>query len=154
VYYLRGRLRFWVDTVISLVDLEDCAEGHVLAETKGLAGQRYVLNGASLDTAQLVAVMRAVAPGVAPPRLVPALAARAAVATLEGAARVRRRPPLVCRESLRALLHGHRYDGTRAERELGLQYRPAEETLGRTAAWLVEEGLVPASALTSRSEGV
>lgn len=48
VRYLEGRLRFWVDTIISVVDIDDCAEGHVLAEAKGTAGQRYVLNGASL----------------------------------------------------------------------------------------------------------
>jgi dihydroflavonol-4-reductase len=147
VYYLRGRLKFWVDTTISLVDIDDCAEGHVLAEGKGEPGQRYVLNGASMGTAQLLAVMGEVAPGVAPPRLVPAAVAGAAVLVGQGLARVRRRPPMVCRESLRALLHGHRYDGSRAERELGLRYRTPEETIRRTAVWLVEEGLVPASAV-------
>src|SRR5439155_12196107 len=33
--YLRGRLRFWLATTISLVDIDDCAEGHLLAEAKG-----------------------------------------------------------------------------------------------------------------------
>jgi dihydroflavonol-4-reductase len=84
---------------------------------------------------------------VAPPRLGPAAVAGAAVLVGQGLARVRRRPPMVCRESLRALLHGHRYDGSRAERELGLRYRTPEETIRRTAVWLVEEGLVPASAV-------
>jgi dihydroflavonol-4-reductase len=149
VEYLRGRLRFWVDTSISLVDIDDCAEGHVLAESKGESGQRYVLNGASLRSAELLAVMGEVAPGIAPPRLLPAAAAGAAVIVVQAVARVRRRPPLVCRESLRALLHGHRYDGSRAERELGLQYRPAEETIRRTAVWLVEQGLVPPSAVAA-----
>jgi dihydroflavonol-4-reductase len=147
VYYLRGRLKFWVDTTISLVDIDDCAEGHVLAESKGEPGQRYVLNGASLGSAELLAVMGDVAPGVGPPRLVPAALAAGGVVAVEFASRVRRRPPLVCRESLRALLHGHRYDGSRAERELGLRYRTPEETIRRTALWLVEQGQVPASAV-------
>ena len=45
--------------------------------------------------------------------------------------------PPVCREMVRTLLHGHRYDGTRAARELGLRYTPvrrdvpAHDRLGR-----------------------
>lgn len=147
VRYLGGRLRCWVDTTVSLVDIDDCAEGHVLAEKKGEPGRRYVLSAASLGSPELLGVIAGVAPGVRPPRLVPPPAVAAVVALTAAAARVRRRTPVVCRESLRTLLHGHRYDGSRAERELGLRYRPVDETLRRTADWLVEEGLAPASAL-------
>ena len=143
VLYLRGRLRFWPAATISLVDIDDCAEGHLLAEAKGQAGERYVLNGATLDVDGLIAVMREVAPGVAPPHRLPAVAATAGVVGIEAVARLRRRAPPVCRQALRTLTHGHRYDGSRAERELGLRYRPVEETLRRAAAWLVQEGLVP-----------
>jgi dihydroflavonol-4-reductase len=143
VLYLRGRLKVWVDTSISLVDIDDCAEGHLLAEAKGQAGQRYVLNAASLGTAELLALMRSVAPNISRPRLIPSAVAAAAVAAAEAVSRARRRTPTICRESLCTLLHGHRYDGSRAERDLGLQYRTAEETLRRTATWLAEQGLVP-----------
>jgi len=43
---------------------------------------------------------------------------------------------------VRTLLHGHRYDGSRASRELGLEYTPVRETFRRTIAWAVEHGLV------------
>ncbi|MGH9276839.1 MAG: NAD-dependent epimerase/dehydratase family protein, partial [Acidimicrobiales bacterium] len=145
--YLRGRLKLWIATTVSLVDIDDCAKGHLRAEAKGQSGERYVLNGATLESDDLLRIMRAVAPGVAPPRLAPPVTAAIAVRVVEAVGRVRRRTPVVCRESLRALMHGHRYDGTRAERELGLTYRPAAETLRRTAEWLVAEGLAPASAL-------
>jgi dihydroflavonol-4-reductase len=48
----------------------------------------------------------------------------------------------MCRESLATLVAGARYDGSRAERELGLQYTPLEETLRRTVRWLVDFGFV------------
>jgi dihydroflavonol-4-reductase len=147
VAYLQGRLKYWVDTTVSLVDIDDCAEGHVRAETAGASGQRYVLSAASLGTAELMDVMGRVAPGVRPPKVVPAVGARAAVAGAAVAARLMGRRPEVCGESLRTLLHGHRYDGSRAERELGVRYRPAEETLRRAAEWLVESGQAPAGAL-------
>jgi len=45
-------------------------------------------------------------------------------------------------ELVRTLLHGHRYDGSKATRELGLTYRPIEETVARTLAWYAERGLI------------
>ncbi len=56
--------------------------------------------------------------------------------------RARGKHPPVCREMVRTLLHGHRYDGSRAERELGLVYTPARETLRRTVDWARAEGLL------------
>jgi dihydroflavonol-4-reductase len=43
---------------------------------------------------------------------------------------------------VRTMLHGHRYDGSRATRELGLHYTPIRETLASTVAWALGEGLV------------
>jgi dihydroflavonol-4-reductase len=48
----------------------------------------------------------------------------------------------LCAESVRVVLHGHRYDGSRATRELGLDYTDLDETLDRTLAWFEAEGLV------------
>jgi dihydroflavonol-4-reductase len=144
VLYLRGRLPAWPDATISLVDIDDCAAGHLLGEARGRAGERYVLNGVTLDTDGLAAAMGQVAPSVRRPRPLPAPVATVGVAAVEVAARLRGKAPPVCRQALRTLTHGHRYDGSRAERELGVRYRPVEETLRRTAGWLVDQGLVPA----------
>ena len=54
---------------------------------------------------------------------------------------MRRKPP-VCREMVRTLLHGHLYDGSRAERELGLRYTDPRETVRRTVEWARSEGLL------------
>jgi dihydroflavonol-4-reductase len=43
---------------------------------------------------------------------------------------------------VRTILHGHRYDGSRATRELGLEYTPVADTFARTIEWAVAEGLV------------
>jgi dihydroflavonol-4-reductase len=60
----------------------------------------------------------------------------------ELAFRARGKHPPVCREMVRVLLHGHRYDGSRAERDLGLTYTPPEETIRRTVDWARAEGLL------------
>jgi len=48
----------------------------------------------------------------------------------------------MCRARVRTILHGHRYDGSLATRELGLAYTPLADTLTRTIDWAVAEGLV------------
>ncbi|MGZ4152111.1 MAG: NAD-dependent epimerase/dehydratase family protein, partial [Actinomycetota bacterium] len=50
-----------VDTFVSVVDVEDCASGHLLAERTGVPGRRYLLSGASLSTRAVVALVRSVA---------------------------------------------------------------------------------------------
>ena len=62
-------------------------------------------------------------------RILPPAVAKVAGTVVEGAFRVRGRKPPFCREMVRTLLHGHRYDGSRATRELGLEYTPVRETV-------------------------
>jgi dihydroflavonol-4-reductase len=139
---LDGRLKVFVDTRISLVDIEDCVEGHLLAAEHGVPGERYVLNGVTFTSQEALALLSSVAGVECAPRMVPPWLARAAGAGVEAASRALGRTPPLCREMVDTILHGHRYDGSRATRELGLVYTPPEETLRRTVRWAVEKGLV------------
>ena len=137
----RGDLPFLVDTTISLVDIDDCARGHLLAAERGVRGERYLLSGPVLTIRDAVSVLRRstgkrTSPWFVQPGVVTAVAPIVeAVFELVG-----RQPPL-CPEAARVLLHGHRYDGSRASRELGLEYAGLEYTLDRTLAWFQAEGL-------------
>jgi dihydroflavonol-4-reductase len=142
IAYLNGRLRAFVDTRISIVDIRDCVEGHVLAAERGRPGERYLLNGAALtsrEALEIVAGMTGVTDRVP---FLPPTVATVAGALVEGGFRLAGRTPPVCREMVRTMLHGHRYDGSRAARELGLTYTPVRETLARTIEWAIAEGLV------------
>jgi dihydroflavonol-4-reductase len=61
---------------------------------------------------------------------------------MEGGFKLARRHPPVCRAMVRTMLHGHRYDGSRATRELGLQYTDVRDTFARTIEWAISQGLV------------
>jgi dihydroflavonol-4-reductase len=139
---VNGRLPVLVETSISLVDIDDCTRGHVLAETAGVAGERYLLSGTTITTHEAVDLLRRLWGRPGRVRWVPGGIARAGGAGIEAVGRLLRRDLPVCREAVRTLLHGHRYDGSRAVRELGLSYTPIEETLARTLAWYAERGLV------------
>ena len=46
--YVNGDLPAFVDTYVSVVDIADCTEAHLLAAERGRAGARYILNGCLL----------------------------------------------------------------------------------------------------------
>jgi dihydroflavonol-4-reductase len=140
--FIDGRLKVFVPTTVSLVDIADCAEGHVLAAQRGVAGERYLLNGIALPIADALALAGEVAGVDRKPRMLPRPVATAGAWAVEHGFRVARRKPPICREMVRTLLHGHRYDGSRAERELGLTYTEPRETLRRTVDWARAEGLL------------
>lgn len=144
--FLDGRLKVFVETWVSLVDVQDCVAGHLLAAERGEPGERYLLNGIRLPVADLLELATKVAGVSRRPRMLPRPLASLGGGAAELLFRARGKQPPVCREMVRTLLHGHRYDGSRAERELGLTYTPAGETLRRTIEWARAEGLLQGSA--------
>jgi dihydroflavonol-4-reductase len=142
IAYLNGRLKAFVDTELSLVDIRDCTAGHLLAAERGRPGERYVLNGATVSSLEALEIVSELTGVRDRPRMLPGVLASFAAAFSEDAFLIAGRPPPFCREMVRTLLHGHRYDGSRATRDLGLVYTPLAETLARTVEWAVAEGLV------------
>jgi dihydroflavonol-4-reductase len=142
IAYLNGRLPAFVETQVSIVDIADCVEGHLLGAERGVAGERYVLNGGTLTSREALEIVTELSGVRHRVRFLPPGAATAGAAMVEAVFRARGRHPPVCREMVRTLVHGHRYDGSRAQRELGLRYTPVAETLRRTIEWAKSEGLV------------
>lgn len=138
----RGRQRLMTDGRLSLVDVDDCARGHLLAAQRGTSGQRYILSSFNLANRDLAALMAELSGRerkllwVPPNWLTPIAALSGAAAAAFG------RTPLLCPETARNLRHGAVYDAGRSERELGLQYSRPRETLGRLMDWYRAEGLV------------
>jgi dihydroflavonol-4-reductase len=140
--YLNGRLRAAVDGPLNVVDIADCARGHILAEERGRAGERYLLCGASMTLREGLALLGRLTGIDDRPRFIAPRLAFAQATGVEVLARTRRRPAAFCREMVRTLLDGHAYDGGQATRDLGLAYTPIETTMRRTISWYLEQGLV------------
>ncbi|HEY3766017.1 MAG TPA: NAD-dependent epimerase/dehydratase family protein [Gaiellales bacterium] len=142
--YANGKLRTLVRSRFSLVDADDCSAGHVLAETRGAAGRRYLLSGVCVTTDEAIATVARLTGIERRTITLPRPVALAAAEGVAAVARVRKRRPRLCREMVATLLHGHAYDGSRAADELGLEYRSFEDMVRRTLAWYVEQGMVSA----------
>ena len=48
---------------------------------------------------------------------------------------------IICGETIKVLTHGHLYDGSKANRELGLEYTTVDEFISKTISWLNKENL-------------
>ncbi|HEX6754717.1 MAG TPA: NAD-dependent epimerase/dehydratase family protein [Mycobacteriales bacterium] len=145
----RGRLRAIPDVGRYAVDARDVADACVSAVGRSgtwiVGGRRHRL----IDICTEVAA----ATGAAPPRPVPPAAAIVGAAALEAVARVRRRPTAASRRGARALIGGDRrwMSSARAEKDLGVKFRPLADTVRDEAAWFAGEGRLP-SGQGSRSQ--
>jgi dihydroflavonol-4-reductase len=139
--FLRGRMPAYVDTGLNLVDVEDVAEGHVLALERGTPGERYILGRQNLTLACMLRQL-ADATGRTPPRLrlpfAVAYAAGAASEVLQG--RLLRTLPAVPFEGVRMARTPMYYDGSKAVRELGVPQSPVACALRKAAEWFQSNG--------------
>lgn len=142
IAYLNGRLRAFVDTWVSLVDVEDVVTAHLLAARRGEPGRRYVLNGASITAAEALILLQQLSGLSASPPMLPAGLARGIATASEFLFRLAGSASPICRARVDTILHGHRYDGSRAASELGFEYTPVADTFRRIIEWAVDEGLV------------
>jgi dihydroflavonol-4-reductase len=139
---MSGRLRTIVDTRISIVDIDDCAAGHLLAAERGEAGQRYILNSFSMTIQEAVAIIESVISHPLRVAYLPAPLVRIGGVVVGGILGLLGRTAPICGESIQAILHGHLYDGSKASRDLGLEYTPADVTFRRLREWAKKEELM------------
>ena len=131
--FLLGRVPAYTDGAVGIVDVRDAAAGHLLAESQGEVGERYLLAGRNFTFERLFADLGRLS-GVPEPVRLPPRAAGAVAAVLGASGRAW---PLTPAE-VRAAGNRWTYRSTKAQRALGWKARPHEETLEATVAWHLE----------------
>jgi dihydroflavonol-4-reductase len=136
--YLRGRLPAIVDSYTNIVDVEDVAEGHVLAARSGRPGERYILGGQNLRWSEVMERVAKLAGQRHPLLVLPPEIAHGA--ELMKRARLPGRNNLLGLplEGIRLMAPDWRYSSAKARRELGYAPRSVTETLKRTVDWYLE----------------
>jgi dihydroflavonol-4-reductase len=141
--FLNGRIPGYVDTTLNIVDVEDVANGHVLAAERGRQGRSYILGGTNLLLRDVLGTLAAVTGLPAPTRQFPsalALAAGHVSDFVEGW--LLHREPSVPLEGAKMSTTHMSFDDGRARSELGYTSRPPAEALERAARWFVASGAV------------
>jgi dihydroflavonol-4-reductase len=130
----RGKMPLVPSGGTTVVDVRDVAEGCVRALERGETGERYVLAGDDLAWSDIAGTL-AKAFGAAPPRAtMPPRLAMLLGTLAELGARVVGKEAAFTREAARLSSRTQHYSSRRAQRDLGMDFRP----FGETARWIAD----------------
>ena len=141
VDFLKKKFPAYVDTGLNMVDVRECARGHVAALEKGRSGERYILGGENLTLKQILDKLAAIT-GLPSPRvrLPYAVALASGVVDTVVTGVVLRREPRVTLDAVRMGRKKMFVSSAKAERELGWKAVPVDAALRRAVQWFNENG--------------
>ncbi|HEY1499507.1 MAG TPA: SDR family oxidoreductase [Acidobacteriaceae bacterium] len=143
--FLRHKLPGIPPSAMSVVDARDVAEAHIAAALHGRRGERYLVGGRRMEMAEIFALLEKITGVPAPKWKVPPPMLYALAALQEVWHFITRKPILISLAGARLMTQERersRLDSSKAERELGTRFRPAEETLRDTVAWYRRNGWI------------
>ena len=143
VDFLNGRMPAYLDTGLNFVDVEDVAEGLVLASESGVVGERYILGNVNLTLRQFLELLSRLT-GRRPPRWkLPYAPVLCAALIDEGLARlVRGREPMIPLDGVRMARHYMFFDCSKARTQLGMAQKSLEIAARKAIDWYMENGYV------------
>ncbi len=133
--FLEGEIKFILPGSLCIVDARDVALAVIESIEKGESGERYVIGGRKYELESFFKVLAEVT-GAPPLTKKPSPRVLMLVAkTMSLISKVTGKPPLLKPSILKRLQEDFWYDSKKAERELGVRFRPLTETLSDTANW-------------------
>jgi dihydroflavonol-4-reductase len=141
VDFLKKKFPAYVDTGLNLVDVTECARGHIAAMEKGRSGERYILGGENLTLKQILDKLAAITGLPSPKVRVPyALALATGVVDEIFTGRIRGREPRATIDAVRMGRKKMFVSSAKGERELGWRVAPVDDALRRAAEWFRGNG--------------
>jgi len=141
VDFLKKKFPAYVDTGLNLVDVSECAGGHLEAFQKGRSGQRYILGGENLTLKQILDKLGAITGLPSPKVKVPyVLALATGVVDEVVTGWIRGREPRATIDAVRMGRKKMFVSSAKAERELGWKIVPVDVALRRAAEWFRANG--------------
>ena len=124
------------------IDVDDCAMGHLLAEEKGRVGERYILGNDNVSIREFVNLVCKAA-GTPTPRLpLPKTVSASIALGMElWADHVSHKEPPATYKGMRYAQRTAFFSNAKAKRELGLPFRPLEESVRRAVDWFRANGV-------------
>lgn len=141
LWYCKKRFPGYIEGTLNLVDVEDVAEGHILAAEKGRAGGRYILANQNLTVKELFDLLERVT-GIPSPKLkIPYFLAYTSAFIVEKVLGLSfPNYSTMDLDSVKLSRFNWHVDSSKAVRELGFHQTPIEESIKKTVKWLNENG--------------
>jgi dihydroflavonol-4-reductase len=141
VDFLKKKFPAYVDTGLNLVDVKQCADGHIAALEKGRSGERYILGGENLTLKQILDKLAAITGLPSPKVRVPyVLALATGVVDELVTGRIRGREPRATIDAVRMGRKKMFVSSAKAQHELGWKIVPVDDALRRAAEWFRQNG--------------
>jgi len=141
VDFLKKKFPAYVDTGLNLVDVAECARGHVAALEKGKSGERYILGGENLTLKQILDKLAVItglpSPSIKVPHVV-ALATGVVDQVFTGY--IRNREPRATIDAVRMGRKKMFVSSSKAERHLGWKIVPVDGALRLAVEWFQANG--------------
>ena len=141
VDFLKRKFPAYVETGLNLVDVRECAWGHVAAMEKGKSGERYILGGQDLTLKQILDKLSQLTGLPSPTIKLPYIFAFAAGVVDEAiTGMLLRREPRATVDTVRMGKKKMFASSAKAERELGWKIVPVDDALKRAVDWFRANG--------------
>jgi dihydroflavonol-4-reductase len=138
--FIRGHMPAYVDTGLNLVNVEDVARGHLLAEAKGRIGERYILGGENWSLEEILEALARICGKRMPRFRIPwVLALIAGYLDNFFMGSILRREPLIPLEGVRMARHKMYISCEKARKELDYNPGPAEKALREAVEYFRHE---------------
>lgn len=141
LWYCKRRFPGYLDGTLNVTDVEDVAEGHILAAEKGKSGERYILGNTNLTVKEYFNLLEKVT-GISSPKLKIPYAFAYATAYLTERIMGFDFPNMSTMDvdSVKLTRYNWHADSSKAQRELGYTKTPIEETVRKTVEWFKKNG--------------
>jgi dihydroflavonol-4-reductase len=141
VDFLKRKFPAYVETGLNLVDVRECARGHVAALEKGRTGERYILGGEDLTLKQILDKLGQITGLPSPKIKLPYIFAFAAGIVDEAVTGLLlRREPRATVDTVRMGRKKMFASSAKAECELGWKIVPIDGALRRAVEWFRADG--------------
>jgi len=141
--FLKRKFPAYVETGLNLVDVRECARGHLLALEKGKSGERYILGGENLTLKQILDKLGRISGLPSPTVKLPYFFAFATGVIDEAiTGRLLKREPRATVDTVRMGAKKMFATSDKAERDLGWKIVPVYEALRRAVEWFQANGYV------------
>ena len=136
VDFLNGKMPAYVDTGLTIVDVDDVANGHILAMEKGVVGDRYILGGENLSLKQVLDLLSDISGRPKVHTRIPRAIALAWAYLDTGFSLVNEKHiPAATPAAVRVSSIKEYFSSDKAIHELGYKFSPARVALRKSVEW-------------------
>ena len=141
--FLNGKYPAYLNSTLNLIDARDVALGHVLAAERGTPGDRYILGNVNITLGELLQRLEAVTGLAMPKRQIPYWLAYGVSALQEMVADyITKSPPSAPLTGVKLARSPMTFDNSKAQGQLGLRFRPLEDSLKAAVTDYRQRGLL------------